>query len=340
MRRLIELQQKIVPDLLELMTRRYQILKMINMLEPIGRRNLSMSVSLTERVLRSEVTFLKEQGLLHMSQAGMSLTEIGQRTLLRLEEVMKEELGLKELEEKLKAYLGIEEVIVVAGDSDQFDWVKKEIGKAAVNVMHRQVQADSIVAVTGGTTVAAIADVIPADSALSKATFVPARGGVGELVESQANMICAAIARKVGAQYRMLHVPDRLSEDAYTSLIADPSIQEVLQLIQAANLIIHGIGDAKLMALRRGSNGELMAKLQEQEAVAEAFGYYFDKNGQIIEKERTIGLQLNDLTDSKYVISVAGGAKKAAAIDAYIRYRPSHVLITDEAAANKILGGV
>lgn len=340
MRRLIELQQKIVPDFLESLMRRYQILQMIHMMEPIGRRNLAMSVALSERVLRSEVTFMKEQGLLEMSQAGMSLTWSGQRLLLELEEVMKEALGLKELEEKLEAYLGIEEVIVVAGDSDQFSWVKREIGKAAVNVMHRQVAPKSIVAVTGGTTVAAIADVMPIDSALRNATFVPARGGVGELVENQANMICATIARKVGANYRMLHVPDRLSEDAYASLITDQAIQEVLQLIQAADLIIHGIGDAKMMAERRGSNGELMKKLQEQEAVAEAFGYYFSKNGQIIEKERTIGLQLDDLTDSKYVISVAGGARKAAAIDAYLRYRPSNVLITDEAAANEILGGV
>ena len=339
MRRLIGLQQKIVPDLLESMTRRYQILQMIHIMEPIGRRSLAMSVSLSERILRSEVTFLKEQGLLQMSQAGMSLTGLGQRILLELEEVMKEALGLKELEEKLKAYLGIEEVIVVAGNSDEFSWVKKELGRAAVNIMHRQVLTDSIVAVTGGTTVAAIANVMPNDSALASATFVPARGGVGELAENQANMICATMAKKVGANYRMLHVPDRLSEEAYASLITDQAIQEVLQLIRAANLIIHGIGDANMMAERRGSNGELRRKLQQQGAVAEAFGYYFGKSGQIIEKERTIGLQLEDLTDSKYVISVAGGARKATAIDAYIRYRPSNVLITDEAAANEILKG-
>ena len=54
-------------------------------------------------------------------------------------------------------------------------------------------------------------------------------------------------------------------------------------------------------------------------------------------RQRTIGLQLDELDSGKHVISVAGGASKANAIAAYMKHRPSDVLITDEAAARKLL---
>ena len=45
------------------MQTRMQILQYIRLMQPIGRRNLSASLGMTERVLRSEVQVLKEQKL-------------------------------------------------------------------------------------------------------------------------------------------------------------------------------------------------------------------------------------------------------------------------------------
>lgn len=304
-------------------------------MQPIGRRALSSYLQISERVLRAEVTFLKEQGLVHFATSGMSVTEEGEKLFLELEEVMKDLLGLRKLERELEEKLGVKQVIVVSGNSDQDDWVKREMGRACIRELKARMKPKDVIAVMGGTTLAAVAEMMTPDVNTQEVVFVPARGGLGEQVENQANTISAKLASKAGAQYRLLHVPDQISEEAYSSLVLEPSVRDILSLIKSAKTVIHGIGDARTMARRRDSLNSFIDKLNHKEAVAEAFGYYFDRAGNLVHKQRTIGLQLDELGESnKYVISVAGGHSKAEAIAAYMNYRPSDVLITDEAAAN------
>ncbi|MBA2875728.1 sugar-binding transcriptional regulator [Thermaerobacillus caldiproteolyticus] len=337
MQSLIEAQKKLLPDLLDVMQKRYRILQYIRLMQPIGRRVLSNSLGISERVLRSEVQFLKEQNLLIMSSAGMSVTSEGNELLHILEDVMREVLGLKDLEKKLKHTLHIEDVIVVAGDSDLSPWVKKEMGRACVACMKERLTDKNIVAVTGGTTLAAVAEMMTPDSKQSDVLFVPARGGLGEDVKNQANTICAKMAEKTMGNYRLLHVPDHLSNEAYQSLIEEPTVKEVLQLIKSSSMVIHGIGDAITMAERRKTPEEDMEKIKARYAVAEAFGYYFNQEGEVVHKVKTVGIQLEDLEHVQHVIAVAGGASKAKAIKAYMKQAPHSILITDEGAARALI---
>ncbi len=337
MQSLIDAQKKLLPDLLEVMQKRYRILQYIRLMQPIGRRALSNSLGISERVLRSEVQFLKEQNLLIMSSAGMSVTSEGNELLHVLEDVMKEVLGLKDLERKLKHILHIEDVMIVAGDSDLSPLVKKEMGRACVTCMKERLTNNSIVAVTGGTTLAAVAEMMTPDSKQNDILFVPARGGLGENVENQANTICAKMAEKAMGNYRLLHVPDYLSNEAYQSIIEEPAIKEVLQLIKSSSMVVHGIGDAITMAERRKTIKEDMEKIKKAHAVAEAFGYYFNQEGEVVHKVQTIGIQLEDVKHVKHVIAVAGGASKAKAIKAYMKQAPHSILITDEGAARALI---
>ncbi|TVP88098.1 MAG: hypothetical protein EA344_00970 [Alkalicoccus sp.] len=341
MNTLLDLQKKLLPDLVEVMGVRYRILRYIRLMQPIGRRTLASNLDMSERVLRGEVTFLKEQGLVTFQASGMLLTEEGEKLLGQLEAVMKDVFNTRTMEEELQVKLGVEEVHVVPGNSDSYPWVKKELGRACVSVMKRRLQpSDNIIAVTGGTSIAAVAEMLVPDSDLKKSMFVPARGGLGEQVENQANTICATMARKAMGSYRLLHVPDQLSKEAYDSLISEPSIQSILRLIHSATMVIHGIGDARTMAERRNTPDEVMKKLEHEQALAEAFGYYFNGDGRIIHKVLTIGLQLEDLQNIPAIIAVAGGASKAEAIEAYMKNGPSQVLVTDEGAAEALLSKV
>ncbi|NEU30154.1 hypothetical protein GN156_05085 [bacterium LRH843] len=337
MQLLLDIQKKLLPDLLDVMVKRYRILRNIKLMQPIGRRSLSANLQLSERVLRGEVTFLKDQGLVQFATAGMSVTEEGEQLFEQLEGVMKELQGLSELEMKLEQFLGVNQVIVVAGDSDDDEWVKKEMGRACIHELKSRINPKDVVAVMGGTTLAAVAEMMTPDPVMREVVFVPARGGLGEKVENQANTISAEFARRANAEYRLLHVPDQISEEAYSSLVLEPSVKDILELIKSASTVIHGIGEANMMAHRRDSADAFIVKLEREEAVAEAFGYYFNRSGKPIHKQRTIGLQLDDLGEHKSVISVAGGKSKAEAIAAYMEYRPSDVLITDEAAARSLL---
>lgn len=334
---LLNLQKKLIPDVLEVMTKRYRILRAIQAMEPIGRRALSAHLGMTERVLRGEVMFLTDQGLIEIASVGMRLSPDGRRTLQALEAAMKDVSGLSQLEKQLKTILDISRVIVLPGDSDIEEWVKNEMGLACARVLEEYVKPDSIIAVTGGTTLAAVADMMRPFKKAVHPLFVSARGGLGESVENQANTICAKMAEKTSGRNRLLHVPDPLSEESYQSLIEEPSIREVIDLIRASDIVIHGIGDARTMATRRRADEETWEIIEREQAVAEAFGYYFDGEGRIVHKVKTIGLQLEDLYDSRTVIAVAGGSSKGRAIEAYFKRGPDSVLITDEGAAKQII---
>lgn len=336
MRELIQIQQKLVPDLLREMKRRYRVLQQINLTQPIGRRSLAQHLATTERILRAEVDFLKEQGLIFTATVGMSLTEAGRQVLNSLHEVMREIEGFKELEKRLSGFLQIPEVIIVPGDSRKDALVKREMGYLAARIVRERLQ-EGILAVTGGTTVAVVAEMMPEMQAGCPVEVLPARGGVGENVEIQANTIAAIFAGKLGGSYRMLHVPDNLSEEAYHSLLEESHTQEYLYRIRRTRMLVHGIGQAMVMAKRRGAAEEVLSLLSGRGAMGEALGYYFDAEGRIVYAMNSIGLRMNDLERVETIIAVAGGADKAAAVLAVARGSRQDVLVTDEACAEAVL---
>lgn len=339
MKELIQLQQQIVPELLDIMEQRYIILEQVQTLQPIGRRTLAENANLTERQVRGEIHFLQQQGLIEVTKRGMFVTKKGTLLLEKLSKLMKVIKGLSVLEKKVGETLNINEVIVVSGNSDEDPEIKQEMGKACVDILKQMVKKNSTIAVTGGTTMAALADVMTPFNQEKNVLFVPARGGSGEKMENQAGRIVAEMARKTGGKYRLFHAPELLSDSAYESLSKEPSIKEVLNFIKNADIVIHGIGDALTMAERRKTPSDIIEILKEEQAVGEAFGYYFNGDGEIVYKLKTLGIHLEDLDRADYVIAVAGGKSKAKAIQAYAKQGKSDLLITDSAAAEEIVRG-
>ncbi|OCA88164.1 hypothetical protein A8F94_10160 [Bacillus sp. FJAT-27225] len=338
MQSFLDIQKRLLPDLLEVMQKRYAILRYIGIMQPVGRRSLAASLGYTERILRAEVEFLKDQNLIAAGVAGMSLTHEGRNLLEDLEGLMRELKGIDVMEMELKHRLGIRNAIIVPGDSDQSPMVKAEIGRATAICMKKLLNGKNIIAVTGGSTMAAVAEELGPDLSNEEIMFVPARGGIGEDVQNQANTICAIMAAKTHGRHRVFYVPDQVSMEIYESFIKEPIVHEVLGLIKSACMVLHGIGDAKTMAERRKTAAADMEKILSHKAVAEAFGYYFNSHGEIVHKVLTIGLQLNDLIHVPDVLAVAGGSSKAKAIRAYMKQAPPQtILVTDEGAAKLIL---
>lgn len=333
MRQIIDLQRQLVPDLLDTMKMRYQILHQVMISDMIGRRKLAASLSMTERVLRAETDFLKSQGFLNIHATGMSLSESGKLLLGELEPVFRNLFGLSNLEEQIRQQYGLQQVIIVPGDSDESTHTKRELGRAGAAVLLKAMNANDVVAVTGGSTMAAVASELWSSTPLQGNLFVPARGGLGESLEYQASTIVSTMAKRTGSQYRMLHVPDQLSEEAYQSLMQDPNVSEIVDVVRSSRIVVHGIGEAMIMARRRKVDAETVAALREEGALAEAFGYYFDRNGCAVHKMQTAGLRLEDIMKTEIVIAIAGGKSKGEAIAAVMRFGHDDVLITDEAAA-------
>ena len=100
---------------------------------------------------------------------------------------------------------------------------------------------------------------------------------------------------------------------------------------------MHGIGDAMVMARRRKVDEAVTAALHEEGALAEAFGFYFDRHGQVVHRMKTAGLRLEDIQSTEVVIGIAGGRSKGEAIAAVMHFGHDDVLVTDEAAAEEIV---
>ena len=98
MNNFLKIQQKLIPQVVEIMTKRYSILRQIYLCETIGRRSLAGVLKLSERVIRSETEVLREQGLIKVETSGMTITEEGIELLEQLKDTMNEVMGLSTLE--------------------------------------------------------------------------------------------------------------------------------------------------------------------------------------------------------------------------------------------------
>jgi central glycolytic genes regulator len=333
----MKLAQKIVPETVELLEKRYNILRTIYYNQPVGRRILASHLGVGERIVRTEIDFLKSQNLIEINTPGMTITPEGEEIIDRLKEFIHDLKGLSEIEEHLKDKLRLRNVIIVPGDVDNDKTVLSELGKAAASIMKNLIKDNAIIALTGGSTIKEVIDNVPKISSFKDVLVVPARGGMGRSLEIQANNLAASLAKKIGANYKLLHIPDNLSSSALNAMLNEKDVKEIVENIRNTNILIYGIGRADEMGARRGLPDYKITELKNQGAVGEAFGYYFNDNGDIICSASTIVVDAYSLKNIENLIAVAAGKRKAEAILATERNFRNSILVTDESTAKEII---
>ena len=333
----IEAYSKLVPETVGLLQERYRVLHYIKMVGPIGRRTLGEMANLTERETRTMIDGLREQQLINVSKKGVTVTEEGLEALEALAPIMEQWTGRAKLKETLAQHFGITEVIIVAGNSDEQASAKNDLGLKTAELLSEQSFDEAVVAVTGGSTIATIPQYIKQHDVDDSVLFIAARGGVGQHIELQANVIAATFAEACGGKYETFYYPESLSEETLKAFRNEPSVQKMIQQYDQVDCLIHGIGEAQRMASLRESSDEEIATLQQSGAKGEAFGYYFDEYGKAVHRIRSIGIQLEQVQKIPHIYAVAGGVSKAKAIAAYLTAAPQQtILVTDEAAAQAI----
>ncbi len=326
----------IAPDLLADIGRRAQVLSGIENMQPVGRRALAARLNLPEREVRAAAAVLKDQGLITMDAAGMQLTESAQEIMPGARELSRAMAGLSKLEQALSRLLGVPHVVVVSGNADQDPQALRDVGRAAAHRIHKLMQNDITMAVAGGSTMREVARGMQGNLQMN-VMVIPARGGMGSSVDTQANTIAAEIARKVGGRHFSIHLPDNLDAPALQEMTKVPEVQEALSLMQSAGLIVHGVGRADTMAQHRRLSPEQLEMLRRKKAVGEAFGDFFDFEGQTVWQASTVSAALSHPLPGCKMVAVAAGERKAEAIIASTRHDPHDSLITDEGAARRII---
>lgn len=337
MQEILKLQKKIVPELVEVLEKRYNILRTIYYNQPIGRRILSNQLALGERIVRNEINLLKTQGLIEINAPGMTITKSGEEIVNKLKEFIHEIKGLSELESQVKDILNLRQVIIVPGDIEENPVIIKELGKACSSYVKNIIKDDMIIALTGGSTLKEVIETFPKQNNFSNILVVPARGGMGKKVETQANTLAASLAEKLNGTYKLLHIPENLSLDILDSLIKEKEIKEVVDCINNADLLMYGIGNAVHMAEKRGASEQEINRLKSLGAIGEAFGCYFNKESKVVSQTTPIGINIKEARKIKIHIAVAGGKNKVESIISTQRNNVNGILVTDEAAGREIL---
>ncbi len=330
------LMQKLAPDLAQEIERRALVLERIDALQPVGRRMLASRLNLPEREVRTVAALLKEHGLISLDAAGMTLTAEASDILPSARRFSRDLRGLTKLEAALSQRLGVPKVFIAAGDCDQDPHVLTEVGRVAASRLRGFLHNGATLAVTGGTTIHEVAFAIMPGTPMN-VMVVPARGGIGRALETQANTIASEIAKRLGGHHRLMHLPDLVDEQALTELRKLGEVNETLDLLQRADVVLHGIGRADEMAEKRQLSPSVEQSVLADGAVAEAYGCYFDAAGRMVYSASIVAHDLGKLKPSCAMLAVAAGKRKARAIVSVIQNRPHAMLATDEGAALEIL---
>ncbi|MDW5300081.1 MAG: sugar-binding domain-containing protein [Sedimentibacter sp.] len=335
--KIIEIQSKIVPETVELLMERYEILKVISTFKPIGRRTLAVKLGITERTMRTEIDKLKEMNLIEIKASGVELTSVGIDLLSEINDTFYYIKNLSELELKLMEKLKLKKVAVVSGDVEKDIFTFNNLGKKAAEIILEYIKNDTILGITGGTTMACVVNQMKRKKGIKNLLVLPARGGLNEELEIQANTIAANLAEKLDSQYKLLHIPDNLDEQELNVLKNNKLINDVLSDIQKINLLVFGLGNAREMAIRRNSEKNVFNIIEKENLTAEAFGYFFNNEGDVKMQINSVGITLENFKEIKNSIGVAAGSSKAEAIYAISKFNNNFILVTDEAAAKRIL---
>lgn len=324
----VALMQAIAPEMAEAMARRAMVLTAIAESAPVGRRQLALRLNLAEREVRADVEKLRDAGLITLDKAGMNPTPNASRWLESARSFARQTQGLTALETALMQVLPVKTVCVAPGDADADARVLSDVGRLAAQGVRQLLHSGSTLAVTGGSTIAATAHAMQS-SAPMNVMVVPAQGGFGREMETQANTLAAEIAQRLGGHHRLLHLPDHMDEQAKQEMLRLPEIRETMERIQRA-------ADAVQETMSR-LPVEQVRLLMKQGAVGESFGAYYDRDGQCLLKSSGVCVDLARLTPDCRMIAVAAGAKKAAAIISVLRHDAHTLLVTDEGAAKQML---
>ena len=158
----------------------------------------------------------------------------------------------------------------------------------------------------------------------------------------QANSVSEKMATKTGGEHFSLYVPEHVSKETYLPLLQEPLVSQTLTMMKQANCLLYSVGNASVMAERRGLLPQESQFIANRRAVGEAFGCFFDAKGKVVFKLPRVGLHLSDLESIPHGIAIVEGAQKAEALMAYAKLAPIDRtwFVIDESLANMVLNGV
>jgi DNA-binding transcriptional regulator LsrR (DeoR family) len=249
------------------------------------------------------------------------------------------------LENRLKAVFKLQEAIVIPTLAESGSSTLNALGGVAANFLLEHLRDGDVLAITPGTTVQAVAQSLEA-SRNYQVVIVPILGASQGQIESDMNYLATNMAERLGGKAYQLHAPAFVETQEQCELLSSMGpVKEILDIARRANIALLGVGtlnaeSSRFVQFTALSAAELKLIADVCGGVGEIAAHIFTIDGQPCGQEyadRVIGLTLAEIRNIPFRIGVAATAAKALPIYGALRGGYLHALITDEAAACKVL---
>jgi DNA-binding transcriptional regulator LsrR (DeoR family) len=252
---------------------------------------------------------------------------------------------LHQLEYRLKAIFGIQEVVVIPRIADDVDTYVYTLGRAGARYLLDHLRDGDIIGVGGGTGVHSVVQALESSRTYG-VKVAPVLGGVQGRAATDVNYLVTQLAEQLGGEAYRLHAPAFADTKEHRDMLQSVGpIRKILDIARQANIALLGVGTVEPDESRFVEFTALSA--EDMKRIAETYGgvgeigaYVYDIEGKHCAgefAERVVGLSLQELQRIPFVIGVAATAAKALPLYGALRGGYLHTLITDEAAAQGVL---
>lgn len=260
--------------------------------------------------------------------------------------VIPPEFDFTDLEAKLCSVFGLRDAVVILGSAGPSRLLTQNLGMAGAKYLDKTLRAGHVVGVSWGATlrelVAAFNETKPSPREIM---VVPLLGGQGQASpDLQVNDIASRVSMTFGGSHLYLHAPSFVdTPEARAMMLNDSNIKNVADKWATADVAVMGIGcfvPPSTLLEEGGFPPDELIELAKMGVVGDICMRFFDVHGEPVNTplgERIIGASLEQLKSIECVVAVAGGVNKAQAILGALRTGVADVLITDDAAARRVL---
>ncbi|MBK8033470.1 MAG: sugar-binding transcriptional regulator [Chloroflexi bacterium] len=293
------------------------------------------------QLLQSEIA--QRVGLSRQT-VGRLLQRANELGLVRVE-IVQPFAYVADLELRLEAAFGLKEAVVVAAIDDDDEMIKAAMGEATAHYLHAQLHDGDILGLPSGSTTLYECALRMKPSPFRDLTVVSLTGSApSNINKPNVDLTVMLIGQALGARTVLLPAPRFVdTADIKLALLNDSGVAAALELGNAANIVLLGIGLITEFSTpyRQGYFGkDLLEVIQKRGAVGEILGHAYDADGVLCFpeiSERSIAINLENVYTKQLSIAVAGGVSKIEAILGGLRGHFFNVLITDATAARGIL---
>ncbi len=243
-----------------------------------------------------------------------------------------------DMEKALMKKYNIKYVGVIQNDSPSSD----NVAFAAASYFISELRAKDVVGVGWGNGVSRLISKIP-PVYFPEVQLVPLSGSFGSTLNVLPNYNTIQLAEKVNGIAKVFHTPMVCTKEEYLTLMANERTQEFLQMAEHANIILLGIGvfETSIVPQYGILEPHEIEQLKQKNALGDVGLKYFDKNGNVVETEKTKMLIKADIIkaskNARTVIGIAEGLNKVNIINVALSLNLFHAFFTDEQTASALI---